>query len=505
MTAVAARPLPEIDAAALRRRYFRFMAVPTAVDLLLIGTFYVIVGGWVVAPVNVALTIAFLGAANLAIGTRLFEPIRRHLAGDLDFEAVQRRLTQLPLLSATVTGAISIVLTLIRFSLPDGYPPAKGVFPEPTLVDFLTLNAVFPVFYFTLVYFLVSDYLSHLCEFIFRLSGDTLRLFFGRYALKLGIALVLVSVVPLAVITADLFSYEGARLREEILTDVLSALPGLAIVSFFVGRSLLRPVRILSRAMTEVAAGDLTVRVPVTSNDEVGEVTGRFNDMVKGLAERERIRETFGKYVDAHVAATILAGPAGGGLAGETRDATVLFTDIQGFTTIAEYVPPDQLIRALNEYLEAILEPIRKHGGTVNTFIGDGVFASFNMPFECPDHATAAVRAALDIQRAVGDRQFGDLFAFTTRVGVATGRVIGGSIGAGERLSFTLLGDTVNLAARLEQLNKDLGTRILVSDATRAACTTGFAWRDHGSILVRGRTEAVTVHSLDHLAPEPAR
>ena len=119
---------------------------------------------------------------------------------------------------------------------------------------------------------------------------------------------------------------------------------------------------------------------------------------------------------------------------------------------------------ALNEYLETVLEPIRAHGGVVNTFIGDGLFASFNMPLACEDHACAAVRAAIDIQRAVGSRTFGDMgVAFATRIGISTGHVIGGSVGAGQRLTFTLLGDTVNLAARLEQLNKEYGTRILVS------------------------------------------
>ncbi len=122
---------------------------------------------------------------------------------------------------------------------------------------------------------------------------------------------------------------------------------------------------------------------------------------------------------------------------------------------------------ALNEYLETVLAPIRAHGGVVNTFIGDGLFASFNMPLACGGHAGAAVRAALDIQRAVGSRTFGDIgMAFATRIGISTGGVIGGSVGAGQHIGFTLLGDTVNLASRLEELNKQHGTRILVSGST---------------------------------------
>jgi class 3 adenylate cyclase len=220
--------------------------------------------------------------------------------------------------------------------------------------------------------------------------------------------------------------------------------------------------------------------------------------MVEGLREREKIRETFGRYVDESVAATILSRQSEGALTGETGEASILFTDIAGFTTVAEYLQPHELVSALNDYLETVLGPIRAHGGVVNTFIGDGLFASFNMPLGCTDHAAAAVRAAIDIQRAVGSRTFGDLgVALATRIGISTGPVIGGSVGAGQRMSYTLLGDTVNLAARLEQLNKEHGTRILVSQSTRDACAGRFAFQPLGSVSVRGRSEHINVFSLD--------
>jgi class 3 adenylate cyclase len=257
--------------------------------------------------------------------------------------------------------------------------------------------------------------------------------------------------------------------------------------------------------MTKVATGDLAVRVPVTSNDEVGELTGRFNTMVEGLRERERIRDTFGRYVDESVAATILRRQDEKRSGGETGEATILFSDIAGFTTIAEHLPPHQLVAALNEYLETVMAPIRAEGGIVNTFIGDGLFASFNMPLECADHAAAAVRAAIAIQRAVGNRTFGDAgVALATRIGISSGPVIGGEIGAGKRQSFTLLGDTVNLAARLEELNKQHGTRILVSQSTREACGERFAFASLGRVAVRGRGEAVAIFSVDPNQEFPA-
>jgi class 3 adenylate cyclase len=152
-----------------------------------------------------------------------------------------------------------------------------------------------------------------------------------------------------------------------------------------------------------------------------------------------------------------------------------------------------------------VLTPIREHGGVVNTFIGDGLFASFNMPLACPDHACAAVQAAIDIQRAVGDRTFGDYgVALATRVGISTGNVIGGSVGAGQRMSYTLLGDTVNLAARLEALNKDYGTRILVSQSTRDACGERFAFALLGNAAVRGLSGQIAVFSPDSNLQEPS-
>jgi class 3 adenylate cyclase len=270
-----------------------------------------------------------------------------------------------------------------------------------------------------------------------------------------------------------------------------------AISAYFIARSFLRPLNVLSAAMAKVAGGTLDIRVPVTSNDEIGKVTGQFNTMVEGLRERERIRETFGRYVDESVASAVLQHGKDAS-SGEIREATILFTDIAGFTTIAEYLAPHELVAALNEYLETVLAPIRAHGGVVNTFIGDGLFASFNMPLPCADHPCAAVRAAIDIQLAVGERTFGDFgVALATRIGISTGPVIGGSVGAGQRMSYTLLGDTVNLAARLEELNKHHGTRILVSQSTSEACGDLFAFDALGRVPVRGRSEPIAIFSVD--------
>ncbi len=495
------------EIAAIRRRYLWMAVSIFFLDLGIALIFRLVNGDWAQIWLPVTPGVVLLLGVNWWISRRRFEPIHRFLEGEIPFEQAERRLTQLPLLTARWVAVFAFVLYAYRNSLPWWYsfdPKASPGLQTQTIADFITICVILPIYYFTFTYFVVSDYLAGLCAFIFERYGRNLTLYFGSYGLKLVVALLVISIVPLAAVVVDLFSYNGDRLRIEILVDVAAGVMGVAITAYYTGRSLLRPLDRLSNAMKAVAGGDLEVCVPVTSNDEVGEATGLFNAMVEGLREREKIRETFGRYVDESVAATILRRQGEGARSGEVADATILFTDIEGFTTIAEYLEPHELVGALNDYLDTVLAPIRVHGGVVNTFIGDGLFASFNMPLACEDHAVAAVRAAIDIQRAVGRRTFGEqAVAFATRIGISTGPVIGGDVGTGKRMSFTLMGDTVNLAARLEELNKQYGTRILVSQSTREACGGRFAFQPLGSVTVRGRSEQVAVFSLDPRTAKP--
>ena len=183
---------------------------------------------------------------------------------------------------------------------------------------------------------------------------------------------------------------------------------------------------------------------------------------------------------------------------GEVGEATILFTDIEGFTTLSEGLSPEQLINILNEYFAVVSEPIVRHGGVINQFQGDAILATFNMPEALEDHAGEAVQAACDMQHALRGHRFGkDGIALRSRIGINTGRVVGGLVGTGDRLGFTVHGDEVNLAARLEQLNKEHGTRILVSRRTAdLAGGERFAFVPIGSTTVRGRQAAVEIYSL---------
>ena len=374
-------PATQAEIAAIRRRYLLMTLSAAPVDLAFNTIFIAMANAWSYAPRSWAFALIFNVGVNYLVATRLFAPIQAFLEGKTPFEGVQRRLTQLPLRTAQLVAVMILIVTLLRLGYSYFFTEAAltGV-PRPTLAQVITLCIVLPVFFFTYTYFVITDYLSTLCAFIFRHYGRNLTLFWGTYTRKLVVALVVISLAPMAAIIVALISYDGDRLKFEVANVVAITLVAAAVSSYFVTRSLQKPIRLLSQSMTRVAAGDLSQTVAVTSNDEVGELTGQFNTMVEGLRERERFRETFGRYVDESVAATILQREGDGVLAGETREATILFTDIAGFTAIAEYLTPDELVSVLNQYLETVLEPIRNHGGVVNTFIGDGLFASFNMP-----------------------------------------------------------------------------------------------------------------------------
>lgn len=263
------------------------------------------------------------------------------------------------------------------------------------------------------------------------------------------------------------------------------------------------PVSCLMEAIERVSTGDLKTPAPALANDEIGHLTNRFNTMLDGLREREHIRNTFGKFVAPAVADRILRdGDASDGhLAGEMRTSTIMFTDIEGFTGLSERISPDQMIDMLNVYFDLICTPIHQSGGTITNFIGDAVHAVYNVPDTDPEHAQNAIRAALQIQDVLERATFPAGIKLNTRIGIHTGPVVAGTVGGRDRLGYTVYGDAVNLAARLEPLNKEFGTRILMSEATAALAWDMQAeygkFTNLGEVQVRGRTAAVSVFTIE--------
>ena len=181
---------------------------------------------------------------------------------------------------------------------------------------------------------------------------------------------------------------------------------------------------------------------------------------------------------------------------GEVREATVLFTDIEGFSTFAEQVSPERLVMLLNEYFETMSGIVDRHGGVITQFQGDAMLITFNTVRDDPQHAANAVRAAIEIQALTRERQFGGAVLMRTRCGINTGRIVAGAVGSAERLLYTVHGDEVNIAARLEQLNKKYATYLLASESTVRAAGEGFSFRPVDEITVRGRAAPTRVYTL---------
>jgi adenylate cyclase len=183
---------------------------------------------------------------------------------------------------------------------------------------------------------------------------------------------------------------------------------------------------------------------------------------------------------------------------GELSEATILFTDIEDFTSIGEKLPPEQLLEALNDYFSLIAQPIEKYGGVICQFQGDAVLASFNAPIPDDHHASNAVKAALEIQTMLEGELFGAGISFNTRIGINSGDVVSGLVGSGSRVGFTVHGDDVNLSARLEQLNKEYGTRIIVSEKTVLLISESdqYVFRELGNVRVRGRQQDIGIYTL---------
>ncbi|MEY2470177.1 MAG: adenylate cyclase [Actinomycetota bacterium] len=224
----------------------------------------------------------------------------------------------------------------------------------------------------------------------------------------------------------------------------------------------LRPLRDLTAATERVRLGDFSQPMPITSTDELGDVILGFNDMMIGLQQREALNAAFGSYVDPSLARRLLAQNSSV-FAGELVEATVFFADVRGFTNYAETVEPEEAVAQLNRLFEILVPAIRSAGGHPNRYIGDGVLAVFGTPEPLPNHANRAVSAAVLIQREVR-RVFGD--ELHLGIGINSGKVIAGTIGGGGKLDFTVIGDVVNVAARIEELTKETGDRILVTRAT---------------------------------------
>ena len=289
-----------------------------------------------------------------------------------------------------------------------------------------------------------------------------------------------------------------------IVLTALAAALGL-VFSIIVSAGLTRPVRHLLEGAQAVERGELDRTLAVTSQDEIGHLTMAFNRMVEQLRLKERIQETFGRYVDPRIVEGLISGPA---LAaeGQRRVMTVLFCDVKGFVGVSEEMTPQGLVKVMNRYFSVMSAPIHDHGGIIDKYIGDAIMAYWGLPFTADsDQARFAGLAALDMLARVAPfrAELPELLgirnvpiSFDIRIGIATGEALVGSIGSDVMMSYTVMGETVNLASRLEGANKVYGGRILTTQATVTAAGDALEVREIDRVALVGQSHAQPVYEI---------
>jgi adenylate cyclase len=327
--------------------------------------------------------------------------------------------------------------------------------------------------------------------------GDSLprsRPSFAAWSSVSMLAVLFVFAVEGGMLTAV---FAGAREQPLLFLAIGCALTVGLGLPLTVGTALspsLRPIRDLDEGTERVAAGDYSQRLPVVQDDDLGVLAASFNRMQAGLAERQRLQAAFGTYVDPALAARLLE-QGDDVFTGERRKVTVMFVDIRDFTPFAEANTAEDTVARLNALFEIVVPAVVDAGGHVNKFLGDGALAVFGAPNALADHADAAVAAALLIHRLAAERFEGSL---RIGIGINTGLVIAGTIGGGGKLEFTLIGDTVNVAARVEQLTKITGDAILLTDhCVQALVSPPSGLADRGSHELKGKSAAVRIFGLN--------
>ena len=288
-------------------------------------------------------------------------------------------------------------------------------------------------------------------------------------------------------------SSDGQRGLRELGYDVAIAV-GFAFtaslgLTLLLAAAILGPLRELISATRRVSEHDLETRVPVTSTDETGELTESFNDMVKAVGERERLRDAFGTFVDPELTQRVL--DEGTSIKGEEVEVSVLFLDVCGFTSFSEDTEPNEVVAELNRLFEVAVPIVLKCGGHIDKFVGDGFIAVFGAPERQPDHAQRAVSAARQIIEQLKEADS----TLTVGVGVNTGKVIAGTVGGGGRLDFTVIGDTVNTASRVERATRQTGDDVLITEATREQLDgDGDNWKERRKVELEGKRDPVKVY-----------
>ncbi len=269
--------------------------------------------------------------------------------------------------------------------------------------------------------------------------------------------------------------------------------------SFFLGymvsRSITRPIQSLVIAARRIAAGDFKIQLKPSTRDEVATLSLAFNDMARGLEERDRVKETFNKFHNKEIAEKLLSGEVK--LGGERREAVVFFSDVRGFTSLSESLEPERVVELLNEYMTRMVAIIREHGGVVDKYVGDAIMALWGVPLAREGDVENSVRACLAMRAELAQlnalRESRGEPPLKIGMGLNLGPVIAGNIGSDEKMEYTVIGDSVNLASRVESLTKEYGTDLLVSKSIQERLGERFVFEACKTAKVKGKAQAIEI------------
>ncbi len=287
-----------------------------------------------------------------------------------------------------------------------------------------------------------------------------------------------------------------AAVKLLVVTGIMLLLGTIAAI--FLAHFMTQPIKNLVVGVLAIAGGDLNQEIKISRNDELGELTAAFNEMAASLREKEQIKGAFCTYVSSQVMDEVLKDPGKLALGGARKRATMLFTDIRGFTSMSETLEPEAVVSVINEYLSVQTEIVLENGGMLDKFVGDCVMAVYGVPLPKEDDVLRAVKTAVEIQEAIKklnqQRKTAGLKTVTIGIGVNTGDVVSGNMGSAQKMDYTVIGDAVNLAARLEAIAE--GGSVLVSETTYQAVKAHVICEKLSPITVKGKRDQVSVYRV---------
>lgn len=463
--------------------------------------------------------IALTGSSTLLVMRRLLKPISSclttvrngHVPPGPLAEKARRRLINLPFIfMATDIGLWLVGPAIVFFAsyLMDlmNFRTSAVFAVRASMVGFVTSSVAF---------FRLEEYSRRqLIPFFFpagrvsdlkgaaRISiSRRIRMFF-RLATVVPMTILLVTLITLQwELDALAMPVEEYGRRVIIFTMVLFGIffVSTGVLNRLVSKSIVDPLSYMLGALRRVRDGDYSTPIRVVGNDEIGILGDAANQMMRGLADRQKLRAAFGKYVTPEIRDEILSGRIP--LEGERCEATVMFADLRGFTPFVENHPPEEVMSALRAYFTAMHRAIRLRRGLVLQFVGDGIEAVFGIPIHFEGHADAAVRAAMDMRTALKglnqERLASGKSPFAHGIGIHSGAVLAGNSGSEDQSAYALIGSTVNVASRIEGLTRDFGCDILVSEATVERLRGSFPLVKESARFVKGYSRPIVVYRLE--------